>query len=279
VLIPETEQGASLTDPSISPDGMRIAYARVPRLRRVQGALDTSSDLWVANRDGTGARMVYERTGLAQLASEPQWVDDSTLLFILRTFVDPAVPAAGANYAIVRLDIETGATTRMVEQALHFDVSPDRTKIAYLLLEGPEETPLYIAEIDGSAPVRRLDLATSGLDGYSGLAYTPDGTSLLIGAHIESEGQEDEGASGRPPGRASFVSLHSAPVDLWTLPVAEGEARQVAELELENVHLAAGPDGRAFALAGKLFDIDTTTGEVVELEDPQRFGGVAFADD
>jgi Tol biopolymer transport system component len=64
--------GYSDTDPDWSPDGQRIVFVRTPRA----GA----PEIWVMNRDGTGARRVVRLTGATGVTGEysptPRWSPD-----------------------------------------------------------------------------------------------------------------------------------------------------------------------------------------------------------
>ena len=206
-----------------------------------------------------------------EVASSPRWLDDTTVLFLLRNFKDPNNQLGGSNYWLARIDTETGTLTDVVPGAIGFDISPDRTRIAYVTVEGVEEQPLYIANADGTGMVRRLD-TSSGLGGFGAVAFSSDGASVLLFAHIEEEVRF----------RARFVSLrsrvHGAPVDLYTLPVEAGEPQLVASLQLEGGRLVAGGDGIVYAMAGKLLEVDTTAGTFIELEDVGRYDVPFYAE-
>lgn len=262
----------TLRDPAVSPDGSRIAYIDAPPLRRVQGVLDSSSDVWIANRDGSDARMLYERQALAESASLPRWADDNTVMFVLRTLLDPSEPTGGADYRIARLDVTSGAVTETGEGAFQFDIAPGRTKIAYLAAESPDEQPLYVANVDGSEPVRLLDTAGSGLEGFSAVTFSSDGQSILLAAHMSPGAMATHGVK-----LASL--LHTAPLDLYRVPIDGSGHTLVAATQVDGPGLAPGPGDDVYLLAGKLLHVDLASGEVTQLDDPARYGGLAYIED
>src|SRR6266581_6938133 len=73
LLIKPPEQGDLLADPALSPDGSQIAYVVLAPPER---NFDAGSDLWVANRDGSEARMVYKHDTPNQQVRLPRWSDD-----------------------------------------------------------------------------------------------------------------------------------------------------------------------------------------------------------
>src|SRR5262245_38620546 len=182
ILVPAAER-ETLSDPAVSPDGQRVAYVKTSAPRPTGGVLDVASEVRVAKRDGSEPMTIFQRAVPGEVASSPRWLDDATLLLLLRSFKDPTNSAGGNRYRLVRMDIDTGALTDVVEGAFQFDLSPDGTQIAYLLVESPEEQPLYTANSDGSGAERIIDRANSGLDGMTAVAFANDGTSLFILAH------------------------------------------------------------------------------------------------
>jgi Tol biopolymer transport system component len=272
VLIAAGER-ETLSDPAISPDGERIVYTSAMAPRPVDGVLDVSSQVRIASSDGTGPTALYERTMPGETASAPRWLDETTVMFLLRKYKDPNNQLAGSNYSLAQIDTETQLLTTVVDGPFGFDISPDRMRIAYVTVESVEEQPLFIANADGTGAQRRLD-ATSGLGGFGSVAFTSDGGSVLLLAHVE-EGKEMRA-------RATFVTLktraHGAPVDLYAVPIEPGDPQLIAGLQLEGGDIVAGAEGLVYAVAGRLLQVDTTAGTSIELEGAGPFG-IPFYDE
>ena len=73
-----------LLDPAISPDGERLVYVVQPPPKIEAGVYDAGSDVWVANRDGSDAHVVFEHAQPNQLIRFPQWQDDAKILAVVQ---------------------------------------------------------------------------------------------------------------------------------------------------------------------------------------------------
>ncbi|HEY8173008.1 MAG TPA: hypothetical protein VIH21_07960, partial [Dehalococcoidia bacterium] len=82
--------GANLyfRDPAPSPDGVRLVYVAALPLANRDGKQDASNDLWIANRDGTDAKIAYTHRDLNETLYAPQWEDDRYVLVMARTAPD-----------------------------------------------------------------------------------------------------------------------------------------------------------------------------------------------
>jgi Tol biopolymer transport system component len=273
VLVPAAGLTTTLRDPAVSPDGSRLAFVQAPPLRRVNGVTDGGSDLWVASRDGTGARMLYEHGRLTEAVFAPQWRDDETIYAIVRFVKDPATPGSGSEWYLASFDAETGERRDVVSGALSFGLSPKRDRIAYVHLESMQEQPLFTAGIDGGDAIRLLD-STSGLEGVVSPLFTPDGSMLLFAAHKKATAARptEPLVTARPFGK-SVATLHSAPTDLWRIEASGGTPTLAATMGLLEPGLSLDEDGETvFALSDDLYQVDLASGQMTVVESPSSFG-------
>ncbi len=276
VLVAAASSTHTLRDPVVSPDGNKLAYSFAPPLARVDGVQDGGSDLWVAARDESESRALYTHARLTEAISSPRWLDDSTILAVARYLNDPKARDTGSTWILMRFDAETGAQTVLIPGVISFDISPDDTKVAYLLLESAAEQPLYIANIDGTQPTRQLD-STSGIESFASPRFSPDGKQIYFSGH---EGHAVQ-ALARLVTRAPIArSLVHSQLDLFVVDAAGGTARSVARLEVLEPGVALDPNGaRIYVLAGGLFDVDPASGEITTLADGASYGTLFWIED
>jgi Tol biopolymer transport system component len=277
ILLPVPSRTDTFRDPALSPDGRLIAYIHVPPYKRSSGGyLDAHADLWVANRDGSEPRMVYEHTRPTETLVSPTWLDETTILAQTTYRVDPTKVGSPNERALLRIDIATGERTEVLTKVIEFALSPDRSRVAFTAIKSIEEQPIYIASFDGQEPVVLVD-ASSGLGGFSGLVFAADGEAVFFGAH-EEDAQARLASSVPIAGRGPRArALRDAPVDLWRVQASGGEPTLVAEMEALAPSFVRGDSAEIiFMLAGWLARIDTATGDVERITDPDVFGGVEF---
>ena len=155
----------------------------------------------------------------------------------------PAVPAADASMVAPESD---GANTREPFSPQHLwemerisspVASPDGTRIVFVLRTTDFEdnrgrTDLWTVSIDGTG-LRRMTWDSAA---DHSPAWTPDGSAIL------------------------FLSSRSGSSQIWSLPVAGGEPRQVTDLALDVQGFLQSPNGQRIAIALEVFpDCDTVT--------------------
>ena len=142
--------------------------------------------------------------------------------------------AAAAPHGLTATDLVGFA--RLSEPA----ISPDGKRVVYTLREtdlGADRgrTDLWLIELDGDAPPRRLT------------------------SHEENDGAADWAADGSG---VYFLSSRGGSTQVWFLPIAGGEAMQVTRLPVEVGTFHASPRGDRLALTLQVFpdcrDLDCT---------------------
>lgn len=238
VTAPVGGGGITLRDPSQSPDGKRIAYVRAlqPAGANPNGETD---ELWIAAHDGTDPHPSLQDAGI--LITHPQWLDDQTILAIVR-------PPSGAG--LERINAGTGERTPVTNGVTDFVLSRDRSFVVLLrpTQEGP--TNLTIAGADGAGE-RSLVSAPQGAV-ITALAIAPDGRTVSYAT-------------------TALVSQASNG-DVWSVSAAGGTPTHVASLTEQVVGLTYARDASALyaCSASALWAVSTGSGTVTHLRDDDR---------
>jgi hypothetical protein len=172
-IITPTEANTFILDPAISPDARLIAYVRQPPPEIVEGRYDAGADLWVANRDGSEPRIVFEHAQPNQLVRFPQWQDDANVLAIVQE-ISMEGGLTTVVYTLQRINIESGERTRLLDDVLSFTVAPDGERVAYARLSRPFGETFAAVNLDGSDDVTLVD-PSENLAPFNFPRYSPDG--------------------------------------------------------------------------------------------------------
>jgi Tol biopolymer transport system component len=276
LLVDVPEQNSFILDPAVSPDGERIAYIVQPPPRVVDGKYDAGSDLWIANRDGSEPRLLYEHEDLNALVRFPQWQGDGQVLAFVQdiTFVE-VVAGSGTttiDYIIQRFEVASGEHETVLEDAIAFTLSPDGERISYSRLDQA------IGEIFESAPLaggeaQVLVAQDEQLQPYSSPRYSPDGTRIAFASADQTQAP--------PTGRLSAPArtTDGFPQDIWLVDAAGGKPRLLADLKEDLPSLTWSGDGKHIFVLGAngLYDIDVETGAVTLIGEGAFHGQLDWA--
>lgn len=212
--------------PVWSPDGRWIAYHSHRSATAVAkyGGEGSSDDIYVRRPDAPTSEEI-RLTDFGQEVGNPDWAPDGR-----RLLMDSWDEGGGSSTWIIELDPETGAAVGRSRipppQATRGSPSwgawsPTREEIAlvFALPPGDGEAELWILAPDGSNA--RRPLTYTGLRfGYGGVDWSADGESLIYSARVDER------------------------VQLFSIPRAGGEPRQLTNDAANLMHPQVSPDGR-----------------------------------
>jgi dipeptidyl aminopeptidase/acylaminoacyl peptidase len=235
VSAPVGGNGIVLRDPAASPSGKRIAYVRAlqPAGANPNGEQD---ELWIAARDGADPHPSVQNAGV--LIAHPQWLDDQTVLAIVRT-------PSGAG--LERINAGTGERTPLVDGVSDFVLSRDRSFVVLVRSTTEGATELSIAGPNGGDE-RHLASAAQGST-VTATAITPDGGTVAYATV----------AVGSPGGAA----------ELWSTPAAGGAPTHVASLSERAIGLTYGRDQSTLyaSSSASLWEVTAASGAAKRLHD------------
>jgi dipeptidyl aminopeptidase/acylaminoacyl peptidase len=155
-------------DPSVSPDGSKIAFCSLRD--------DQYSQIYVANSDGTGEKRITEiKTGDS---CGPVWSHDGKKI----AFYSFAMPHPSRNPAVWVMDPDGSNMKRIIEHGLSPSWSPDDKQIAFAS-NRDGKFQIYAMNSDGSN-TRRL---TNNKAEESSPAWAPDGAAIAFVSDREGE--------------------------------------------------------------------------------------------
>jgi Tol biopolymer transport system component len=277
-LIKPATDNTFLLDPAISPDGKRLAYVVQPPPVIEAGKYDAGSDLWVANRDGSDAHVIFTHVQSNQLVRFPQWQDNDTILVIVQE-IDTTNGVTNVSYVLERIAAAGGERTHVLNDVLSFGLTPDSKGVVYARLAPQTGETLNVAALDGSSDTVLVGI-DQNLSPFNVPRYSPDGKTIAFAS------ADQTGARAASPEYVSAAfgpqpapSLDGLPEDIWTVPVTGGTPVRVADIKEDLPALTWGPDGKHIYVIGSagLYDVNLTTGSVNRLGDGAFHGQIVWA--
>ncbi len=279
-LIASPEGVSALRDPALSPDGERIAYVQLPRgVATTDNRPDVHGDIWIAARDGSGARMIYQHARPNQIVAAPAWIDDDHIAVIVRE-ADDVARADTYRYSLDRITISTATREAVVPGAQSVGLSPKRDEIVYsTFVIGGEQ--LFRSDIDGSD--RRLVMDSSArLFLIRSPRFSPDGKTIAFTAAEVPQAVREQRVVGRRHARpAPAPERHGGIVsNVWTIDAGGGGSpRLFARIDDDDPSLTFSADGKHLFVMGvhALYDISVASGAIARLSDGAMPSQIAWS--
>ena len=247
------------TDVSFSPDGQQIVFARMNHPKPGE------SSLVIANRDGTGERVLATRKPPELFAplffTAPSWSPDGTL-------VASASAKVGGSTRLVGFSVQDGAELSLSPDEWRFAAKvhwlPDMTGFLVIGGDNPATSQIwYVSYPDGSRrPVtndlnhyRAISLSANAdkltavqQTGLINIWIVPDGDAeravQLPTGNVGSYGSVGNNLTWTPDNNIVFASNESGSVDLWIMNADGKNRRQLTSNAGINCCPVVSQDGR-----------------------------------
>jgi Tol biopolymer transport system component len=264
------EENIAAREPAASPDNTRLVYIGALPLHVLDAKEDVSSDLWIANRDGSGARILYEHRQRNETLFSPQWEDGDHVLVVARTAPDRR-SLAGVTFRLLRVNANDGSAETAMDEVNAFGVDRDG-HVAFArirIVPGFTEETLNAGRMDGSDLTVLLpndqELAFFGAPRFS-----PDGKRIAFIALQRTLVFTPKAPS------------ENAPAELWIMDADGTDLTQVIEFDAREGSppgLAWAPDGKHIFVAGEagVFNVDLELGFAEKLGTERATGTVVLA--
>lgn len=263
-------------DPAVSDDGTRLAYINQPPPKIDGTRYDAGSDLWVANRDGSGARLLWAHEVANQLVRYPEWGPDGALYAIVQE-IETQNGVSAVTYTLQRFNPESGARATVLRDVLAYAISPDGTRVAYAKLARETGEAFEVIPIAGGA-AETLVAPSENLAPFNSPDYSPKGDSIAFASADQT--QAPPGFPGTQPGgvrpraRVASPAPDGLPQDIWTVSSKGGRPVRVADLKEDLPALTWNGDGTKIYVLGAagLYEVDVVNGATTRIG-PGAFHG------
>lgn len=260
-LVMAPNDNTFLLDPALSTDGKHLAYVVQPPAKVADGKYDAGSDLWIANRDGSGQIAVFAHVQPNQLVRFPQWEDDDHILAVVQEISSDG-KITRVVYTLERIAINGGQRDKVIENVLSFGLSPDGKRLAYAKLAPQTGETLNAADLSGANDVPLVGI-DQNLSPFNVPRYSPDGSKIAFASADQTGARANqEYVSAAPFGRDASATLDGLPEDIWTIDAAGGAPVRVADLKEDLPALTWSGDGKHLYVVGSagLYDINLVNG-------------------
>jgi Tol biopolymer transport system component len=169
--------------PAFSPDGQKVAF--VLSTSPTSGQQDWGDDVYTANANGAGVKLVLKRDAPGAMITSLVWTPDGDALLFgyFRAVYGETGSVSSVIYQVRRLDLAGGSVSTLVDNASQASISWDGKQIVYVTYPTSDfnVTEIGVAGIDGSDPHTIL-ANLSGFQSYFEPHLSPDGKRLVFAA-------------------------------------------------------------------------------------------------
>jgi Tol biopolymer transport system component len=246
----------SIFDASVSSDGRRLAFVVAPVFK--PGRTDYGTDVYIAGRDGSGARAaVLHAPPSPSVRQEvlrwPLWLPDGqTLLFQVQSISAAGVPTA----RVESIAVSNGKRSVLIEGASTPSLSADGRTLIYLTGDVASTQGVWLLNL--ASGDRRQVIQSGPQIGYFGRAVlSPDGSRIAVTA--ASFGTTSRLPASAGTSRLAKPALAAGPLvsvtdgfpeDLWLVNADGSGLRRLAAFAEDSPSIAWSADGRAIYLLG-----------------------------
>ena len=260
------DQSAPST-PALHPSGTMIAFSLTDQADPKRGF---GSDIYTVNLDGTGLRSILLHEDNNVFYASPRFDASGNVLYVhRRAAVIQNGTYAGNDDGIVRVDLRTNQSTRIIRDGADPTISPDGKTIVYVHLKDSQIDALWRADIDGS----NAGPLIKGKDAFWYLQaprFSPTACQMVFSAagHTVTTG-----------GSGQRLAHLSVPSELFLVPCDGSSIKSVGQTG-DDVVPAWSPDGTRIAYVGSggffVLDVKTQTTRTVAQGQDFFFGDLLW---
>jgi Tol biopolymer transport system component len=286
-VIFKSATGGQLKDPTWSPDGKTIAFAYAPPRPTPRAGAPIveqllSSDIMLVDADGQNLRAGAMHDGPGQILETPSWSGDGKVIYF--SFYSPTYKGEeliAERLEVRRREVGSASSTVVVSDASNPSPSRDGKWLAFVGESASDGQSLKVMPIAGG-DARTLVKA----DRFAALLaprFSPDGLTIAFSAASipASPGAPQPKASGpldllRQLVAPASAYAHGLPWEIWTVPAAGGDARQLTQIQEDTPFAAWSNDGARLLVygAGGLHRVEVNAAQTQTLSSDGAHGGM-----
>jgi Tol biopolymer transport system component len=275
--ISTSPKGAYAASPRMSHDRKKLVYTYyvVPTDPKDLGG----SDLYVADGNGANPRLLRVHPNAGATFEDPCWTSDggAVLATMRKPIYNSQNQYQGETLSILKVGVDGGEPTTLVENALGPATSPDGQYLVYTQVDSKgQPTGLSIGNASGQGA---RDLVPTGQFSYARAPeFSPDGSRIVFAAVTGSSAPLPGKKVGDRSPLFDVAEAHGIPWEIWTVKPDGSELQQLTHESEDTPTPTWSPSGDWIAFAGEigLYLVDAGGKNTIRVSTAVSGGGVTW---